>query len=89
MHQILKSKGGLVKVAIPLYDLPIGKLGRIKSLTAKGNIRRRLMDLGFVENTPVEALRRSPWGDPIAYQIRGTVIALRSEEASKIFVDLY
>lgn len=44
------------------------------------------MDLGLVENTVVEALRKSPSGDPTAYQFRGTVIALRSEEASNIFV---
>ena len=71
---------------ISLHDLPIGKLGKVKRLTAKGGIRRRLMDLGLVENTMVEALRKSPFGDPIAYQIRGAVIALRSEEASKILV---
>lgn len=71
---------------VSLYKLPIGKSGRVKMLTANGNIRRRLMDLGLVENTVVEALRKSPSGDPTAYQIRGTVIALRSEEASNIFV---
>jgi len=76
-----------VEKTIPLYDLPIGKLGKVKKLTAKGSIRRRLMDLGLVENTIVQAIRKSPSGDPTAYQIRGAVIALRSEEASKIFVD--
>jgi len=77
-----------VEKTVSLNHLPLGKTGRVKSLAAEGNMRRRLMDLGLVQNTKVEALRRSPSGDPVAYQIRGAVIALRSEEASKIYVDL-
>jgi ferrous iron transport protein A len=73
---------------VPLYQLPIGSLGKVTKLTAEGNMRRRLLDLGLISGTEVEALRKSPAGDPIAYQIRGAVIALRSDEASKIFVEL-
>ena len=36
-----------------------------------------LRDLGLIENTRVVCLGRSPMGDPSAYLIRGTVIALR------------
>jgi ferrous iron transport protein A len=46
-----------------------------------------MLDLGLISDTVVEALQKSPSGDPIAYNIRGAVIALRSEEASKILVD--
>lgn len=72
---------------IPLNQLQIGSIGRVKLLISDGIIRRRLLDLGLIQNTCVEALRRSPTGDPTAYRIRGAVIALRSEEASKIFVE--
>lgn len=72
---------------IPLHELPNGSFGVVKKLTAKGSDRRRLLDLGLIHNTFVESLMKSPAGDPIAYQIRGAVIALRSEEASKIFVE--
>ena len=40
-------------------------------------MQRRLRDLGLIENTRVVCLGRSPMGDPSAYLIRGTVIALR------------
>ncbi|WP_296971076.1 FeoA family protein [Tepidanaerobacter sp. EBM-38] len=76
------------KNLILLDNLPVGNCGRVKKLTAKGNIRRRMLDLGLIEETQVEALRKSPSGDPTAYQIRGAVIALRSEEASKILVEM-
>ncbi|NLP46481.1 MAG: ferrous iron transport protein A [Epulopiscium sp.] len=72
---------------IPLHQLPIGSFGIIKKLTAQGNTRRRMLDLGFIYNTTIESLRKSPAGDPIAYEIRGTVIALRNEETSNILVE--
>ena len=71
---------------IPLNTLPLGSLGKVKKLIAEGNIRRRLLDLGLIHDTQVKALHKSPSGDPTAFQIRGAVIALRSEEASKILI---
>lgn len=72
---------------IPLNFLPQGKKGKVKILTSDGKTRRRMLDLGLISETEVETLQRSPLGDPIAYFIRGAVIALRSEEASKILVE--
>lgn len=72
---------------ISLNFLPLGKIGRVKKLTSEGMIRRRMLDLGLVTDTEVEALQKSPSGDPTAYHIRGAVIALRSEEACKILVE--
>ncbi|HHY06214.1 MAG TPA: ferrous iron transport protein A [Clostridia bacterium] len=73
---------------IPLHRLPIGCTGRVRDLRAKDNMRRRMLDLGLISDTVVEALCQSPSGDPSAYQIRGAVIALRSEEASQILVEM-
>jgi ferrous iron transport protein A len=75
-------------VLIPLHRLPLRSVAQVKRLDAEGNTRRRMLDLGLIVDTPVEAMHKSPSGDPIAYQIRGAVIALRSEEASKIFVEV-
>ncbi len=73
---------------IQLNYLPLGRRGRVKMLTSNGAIRRRMLDLGLINGTEVEALQKSPSGDPVAYEIRGAVIALRSEEASKILVEI-
>jgi len=72
---------------IPLNFLPLGKKAKVKILTSDGTVRRRMLDLGLAFDTVVEALQKSPSGDPIAYNIRGAVIALRSEEASKVMVE--
>lgn len=73
--------------AIPLNMLPLGKSAVVREVTSAAGIRRRMLDLGLISGTSVEAVLRSPAGDPMAYQIRGAVIALRSEEALKILVD--
>lgn len=66
--------------------LPIGQSGVVSRLNLKGSERRRMLDLGIVQGTSIEALQKSPSGDPVAYFIRGAVIALRDEDAQKILV---
>lgn len=56
----------------------------IKKLETKGMLRKRLLDIGFVPETEVECVRISPFGDPKAYSVRGTVIALRNKDAVSI-----
>ncbi|MEG2377643.1 MAG: FeoA family protein [Oscillospiraceae bacterium] len=72
---------------LSLNDLPIGSKAVVLSLKSSGNLRRRMLDLGLVAGTTVEALLKSPCGDPIAYGIRGAVIALRGEDARAVLVE--
>lgn len=69
-----------------LNAMPVGSFALVAEISAKGFIRRRLLDLGLVPGTRVKVVRRSPLGDPIAYNIRGALIALRKEEASQVVV---
>lgn len=52
-------------------------------------MNRRLLDLGFYERTPIKKILISPKGDPIAYRVRGTTIALRNSDAQYIEVKRY
>lgn len=72
---------------IPLHQMPVGSVGIIKSLNLDGLTHRRMLDLGLIHNTIIKSLLKSPCGNPIAYEVRGTVIALRSEDASNIIVE--
>ena len=69
-----------------LSGLRPGEHAKVLGLTSacRGAERRRLLDLGFVAGTPVEVEMVSPAGDPTAYRVRGTVIALRREQAGLI-----
>ncbi|MGH4118904.1 FeoA family protein [Clostridium sp.] len=72
----------------PLSSLPLGKKCKVKKLISDGSLRRRLLDLGLIDDTVIESLHKSPSGDPVAYLIRGAVIALRSEITSMILVEI-
>jgi len=54
--------------------------------SCRGPERRRLLDLGFVAGTLVEVEMTSPSGEPTAYRVRGTVIALHHEQARLVQV---
>ncbi|MFO7262533.1 MAG: iron transporter FeoA [Bacillaceae bacterium G1] len=71
--------------AKPLSDMKPGEQWVITELTIQGTMRRRLLDLGFIPGATVKMLRRSPLGDPAAFMVNRTVIALRKEESSQIF----
>lgn len=71
-----------------LSNMSIGDKAIIKKITADPNIKRRLLDLGLIEGTEVECILKSPFNDPLAYLIRGTVIAIRKDDSRKIEVEL-
>ncbi len=54
------------------------------SRACQGAQRRRLLDLGVVRGTPIIRELTSAGGDPVAYRIRGALIALRKSQAGWI-----
>ena len=70
----------------PLANLAPGAVCQIVSLELSGLLRRRILDLGIVPGTLIQCIRRGPSGDPTAYLVRETLIALRSEDAAQISV---
>ena len=75
-----------MKEFLCLSDIKPGQQAYVKELTASGSIRRRLLDIGLIADTPVKCLGKSPAGDPCAYLIRGAVIAIRSRDSRNILV---
>ena len=45
------------------------------------DMQQRLLDLGFLENTEIECVGKSPLGDPAAYVVCGAVVALRRADS--------
>ena len=56
------------------------------SKESRGESRRRLLDLGFVKGSKIKIDLINPLGDPHAYLVKGTSIALRKDQASKILI---
>jgi len=71
-----------------LSDLKQGETAEVIALSAlcRGGERRRLLDLGLVPGSKVEAEFSSPFQSPIAYRVRGTLIALRKSQAENIVI---
>lgn len=71
-----------------LADIAVGETVRVTGLSpaCQGPQRRRLLDLGLVRGGAVTPELVSTSKDPIAYRIRGALIALRREQASWVSV---
>lgn len=79
----------LAQSVLPLTQLKVGQIATIAALSPAcvGAMRRRLMDLGFVRGSEVTIDMRSPMGNPTAYVVRHTAIALREDQARYILVE--
>lgn len=73
---------------IALADLETGGSAEVVTLdeACQGYSRRRLMDLGFTQGARIKAALSTFAGDPRAYEIRGTLVALRRDQSSQVFV---
>lgn len=73
---------------VPLDSLQPGQSGVVTGISSlsRGVERRRLLDLGIIPGTEIDVEMVNPGGDPTAYRIRGSVIALRSSQARLIKV---
>ncbi|MEE0967966.1 MAG: FeoA family protein [Clostridia bacterium] len=69
-----------------LSDLNPGETAIVSELSNTGSMRRRLLDMGLIENTFVECVGKSPGGALKAFMIRGAVVALRDEDSKNISV---
>ncbi len=69
-----------------LLDLMVGEKGVVFKVDAEIGLKQRLRDIGFINGAEVLVLHRSPSGDPRAYKIKNTVIALRNRDAKHIII---
>lgn len=69
-----------------LNNLPLNQIGIIEYIHSSSNIKRRLLDLGIIKGTKIKPLFISPFGDPIAFEIRGYLLALRNEDLKDIYI---
>ncbi len=74
--------------AITLADLTQNQRGEIVQLddAVQGFTRRRFLDLGLTPGTTIYPELGNFFGDPRAYRVRGTLIALRKDQAAQIWV---
>jgi len=72
---------------LTLSDLKENQRFKIIRLQANGEIRRRLVDMGFISGTEGILLRMALFRDPIEIFIKGSRISVRRTEANQIVVE--
>ena len=74
---------------ITLSELPMGSCGIISRLPYDDKLKKQLMNLGLICGTRIEAVCKSPSGNPCAYSFRGTLMAIRKSDTDKIIITDY
>ncbi|MFQ5595354.1 MAG: FeoA domain-containing protein [Anaerolineae bacterium] len=69
-----------------LSTLQPGEKATVLALESKGLTRRRFLDLGLTPGVTIECALPGMFREPKAYRIRGTLVALRREQADQIWV---
>jgi DtxR family Mn-dependent transcriptional regulator len=69
-----------------LSALKPGERAKVLALESKGLTRRRFLDLGLTPGVTIECALPGMFGEPKAYRVRGTLVALRREQADQIWV---
>ena len=72
----------------PLSDLKPGEGGVITKVVGRGQVHRRILDMGVIPRSRIEVQRVAPMGDPIEVKIKGYHLSLRKEEAANVYVEV-
>jgi ferrous iron transport protein A len=62
--------------------------GTIAAVTARGEMGRRIRDMGLVPGTVITVQGRAPLNDPVALRVMGFTLTLRNSEADFIQVEV-
>lgn len=44
------------------------------------------MEMGLIPGVAITVVRKAPFGDPVQYRVRGSVISMRAVEAASVLV---
>ena len=67
-------------------DMKIGEKARIEDIDNSHPSSHRLMEIGFTPGQEIEMLNKTLFNDPISFSIRGSIIAIRKNEAASIII---
>ncbi|WP_084512775.1 FeoA family protein [Geothrix fermentans] len=73
-------------LSIPLSDLQPGDQGEVDQVKAQGQIRQRLLEMGFIRGVRLRVEKLAPLGDPMELVIKGYHLSLRRDESACILV---
>lgn len=67
-------------------ELKYGEIGTINEIDIAHPSSRRILEIGFTPGQEIELINKSLFNDPLAFSVRGTLIAIRRNEADCIIL---
>ena len=67
-----------------LSELQTGESGVVVRVAGHGAFRKRIIEMGFIKGSTVEAVLNAPLNDPIKYRIMNFEVSLRRSDAEKV-----
>jgi len=67
-------------------SLRFGEKVKISDIDSSNPSFRRLLEVGFTPGQEIQLVNTSAFSDPMAFAVRGTLIAIRKNEADCIIV---
>jgi Fe2+ transport system protein FeoA len=74
--------------AMKMSELKPGDKATVVSVDPSGETGMRLIEMGVVKGANFKFVRKAPLGDPVEIKLRGFILALRKEEASRVEVEV-
>lgn len=71
-----------------LSELKVGDRGVVKSIAAKGELKKRIMEMGVIKGDVIEVIGMAPLGDPISLRIGDYTLSLRLKEADNVWLEV-
>jgi len=73
---------------INLRQMKVNQSGTVVAIKARGELGRRIRDMGLVPGTEIKVQGKAPLNDPVALRIMGFTLSLRNSEADHIDVEV-
>ncbi len=87
IRQHRRHGGRETMTTIKLKDLKPGRKGKVVKIRVRGEMNKRIVEMGVTPGTVVEVERVAPLGDPIDIKVKGYHLSLRKDEADGIEVE--
>jgi ferrous iron transport protein A len=70
-----------------LSELEVKESCKVVKLTGSRAIKKRLLEMGFVQGTEIYVEKVAPLGDPMELVLKGYHLSLRRDEAHDVFIE--
>lgn len=70
-----------------LRETACGETVKVKKISGKGQVKRRIMDMGITKGVDIFVRKTAPLGDPVEITVRGYELSLRKADTELIEIE--